>query len=137
MSKIYNKYLELKKSQKEETLYLFKAGIFYIFIEKDAEKISTLLNLKLTNLNDNIKKCGFPSNNLVKYLNLLTEHKIHFKIIDQNLSIIDSHTKYIENEAIKKHICKIKNISLDDITPKQAYDILYDLQKDIKEVEVK
>ena len=54
MSKIYEKYLKLKSSSNYEknTLYLFKSGIFFIFIDNDAKLASNLLNLKLVKLND-------------------------------------------------------------------------------------
>ena len=70
MSKLYDKYLLLKK-QNPSVLYLFKSGIFYIFLENDAKKMSLLLNLKLNNLNENVLKCGFPVNNLSKYASLI------------------------------------------------------------------
>ena len=50
MSKLYNNYLALKK-ENESTLFLFKSGIFYIFLDEDATKISNILGLKLTMLN--------------------------------------------------------------------------------------
>lgn len=72
MSKLYNKYLELKsKNNNTFTLYLFKSGIFYIFLDKDAEIMSNLLHLKLTKLNDNIVKCGFPATHIEKYLKMI------------------------------------------------------------------
>lgn len=58
MSKLYEKYKNLK-SENATKLYLFKSGIFYIFLDEDAIKMSNLLNLKLTNLNETIVKCGF------------------------------------------------------------------------------
>lgn len=52
MSKIYDKYLELKSSSDcvSNTLYLFRTGLFYIFIDNDARLVSNLFNLKLGNL---------------------------------------------------------------------------------------
>lgn len=71
MSKLYEKYKVLK-SEDTSKFYLFKSGIFYIFLDEDAIKMSEILNLKLTNLNQSIVKCGFPVKNLDKYLQLLT-----------------------------------------------------------------
>lgn len=59
MSKLYEKYKSLK-SENNDKLYLFKSGIFYIFLDEDAKKMSNFLNLKLTNLNESICKCRFP-----------------------------------------------------------------------------
>lgn len=50
MSKLYQTYAALKM-QNSSQLYLFKSGIFYIFLDEDAKLISTKFNLKLTNLN--------------------------------------------------------------------------------------
>ena len=44
MSKLYNNYLALKK-ENESTLFLFKSGIFYIFLDEDATKISNILGV--------------------------------------------------------------------------------------------
>ncbi len=59
MSKLYKTYLILK-NQDKNTLYLFKSGIFYIFLDENAKIISNILNLKLTNLSPTVVKCGFP-----------------------------------------------------------------------------
>ena len=81
MSKLYQTYVALK-IQDSSQLYLFKSGIFYIFIDEDAKLISSLFNLKLTNLNSMIVKCGFPTSQLEKYANLFEIANLSFKIID-------------------------------------------------------
>ena len=134
MSKLFNKYLELKQTQDEETYYLFKAGIFYIFISDDAKYMSNLLNLKLVNLNEDVVKCGFPSNNLTKYLNILSENNINFKIIDSTLNVVKSKETFLENENLLNQIIKIKNLNLEEITPKKAQDILFSFQDIIKNI---
>ena len=73
MSKLYEAYKYCKKNNKEEnTLFLFKVGVFYLFIDKDAVIASNILKLKLTKLNDTILKCGFPIASLNKYYNYFT-----------------------------------------------------------------
>ena len=42
--------------------------------------MASLLNLKLTNLNENVLKCGFSVNNLDKYLNLIKSLGLVFKV---------------------------------------------------------
>ena len=59
MSKLYSKYLELKKNNPNK-IYLFKSGIFLLAIDEDATKLSDELNLKVTNLSPDVLKCGFP-----------------------------------------------------------------------------
>ena len=70
MSKLYEKYKYLK-AKNQSNLYLFKSGIFYIFLEEDARLMSNMLGLKLTNLNETIVKCGFPIQNIDKYLKII------------------------------------------------------------------
>ena len=41
MSKLYEKFLELKKANNNK-IYLFKSGIFYIGLSEDAKVISEL-----------------------------------------------------------------------------------------------
>ena len=64
MSKLYQKYQQLKKENPEKC-YLFKSGIFYIFLEDDAKKLGPMLSLKITNLNDSVVKCGFPAETII------------------------------------------------------------------------
>ena len=55
MSKLLNLYTNFKK-QNSNTMYLFKIGLFYNFLNDDAQKISNLLHLKITNLNRKIEE---------------------------------------------------------------------------------
>ena len=59
MSKLYNSYLSMKKLDKD-TILFFKSGIFYVLLDNDARLVSSILNLKLTHLNSEVVKCGFP-----------------------------------------------------------------------------
>ncbi|MEG0873478.1 MAG: hypothetical protein RSE00_02890 [Clostridia bacterium] len=136
MSKLYIKYLELKQKENQDIKYLFKSGIFYIFLDEDAKEISKLLNLKLTNLNECVLKCGFPANNLAKYVNLLNQNNIEFKIMDQNLEKVSSLDKYMKNEDFYNAIKKIQKLDINNITPKRAYDIIYEFNLILKEIEV-
>ena len=65
MSKLYLEYLKRKKENNDK-YYLFKSGLFYIFIDEDAKNINKITPLNITNLNNDIVKCGFPSNSLKK-----------------------------------------------------------------------
>lgn len=130
MSKIYNKYIELKSdpNYQENTLYLFKSGLFFIFIDKDAQIISPYLNLKLGQLNDSIVKCGFPINSLQKYLNLIknTPYQIEIVSFDSDKPMASSQYMYTEN--LKTIIDEILQINVDTLSISQAYDFLYDIQ---------
>ena len=63
MSKLFNNYI-LLKSQDCNKFYLFKSGIFYIFLDADARSMSQQFGFKLSNLNNSVVKCGFPTNSL-------------------------------------------------------------------------
>ena len=123
MSKLFNKY-KLLKTQDNSKLYLFKSGIFYLFIDEDAKIISNLFGLKLTNLNEQVKKCGFPLSQLSKYTNLFTQNNIEFQIIDENLNSVNLQKEYIQNSNVVYIIETIQNLKLDNITPMQAFNLI-------------
>ena len=60
------------------------------------------MDLKLTNLNDKIVKCGFPSNSLKKYLKLLSMTKYKIKIIDTTNTTSYTISDYDLNNGIKE-----------------------------------
>lgn len=125
MSKLLKKYDELKKRDSKK-IYLFKNGIFYNFLNEDARIVSKELNLKLTDLGPEIVKCGFPVAQLEKYTNLLNSKKIHFELVQASS----------ENPNTYKNIIKkINNIDLKNTTPKQAFDILYNIQQNSKNIQ--
>ena len=127
MGKLYNKYKDLKKSD-SSILYLFKSGIFYICLDKDATKLNEVLGLKLTNFDGNILKCGFPTNSLENYISKLNNSNINFKIIDNSFNTIESPETYLNTLNVKKIINLLQETDMDNTTPKQAYDILYSLK---------
>lgn len=120
MSKLYKRYLELKESD-SSILYLFECGKFYIFIDEDSKRISSITTLKLTKLTNDILKCGFPSNVLDKYLEI-------FNNLNLNVKIINS-----EKDNLDKLINKIKSINIDNITPIESINILRTLKEYINE----
>lgn len=122
MSKLYIQYLKLKQENKNH-LYLFKSGIFYIFLDKDAEKINEIFQFKLTNLNKEVLKCGFPLKSLNKYMVKFKEKKLKVIIID-NKKKVETVKKYIEDVNVMAFINEIKRINIDEISPMAAYLLL-------------
>lgn len=118
MSKLYEKYIEEKKNN-SNCLYLFRSGMFYIFLDEDAKKINSITTLKLTNLNNDIVKCGFPYKCLEKYLDIFENLNLNIKIIDK---------ESIENNSQEIIINKIKKINLNKITPIEAFEILKEIK---------
>lgn len=120
MSKLYLEYLK-RKNKNNDKYYLFKSGLFYIFIDEDARNISKITPLNITNLSNEIVKCGFPSNSLEKYLNI-------FKNLGLDVEIINEIKKDTNENISKKVIKKIKNLDIDTLTPIKALNILNELK---------
>jgi len=121
MSKLYLEYLK-KKGEDSDKYYLFKSGLFYIFLDEDAKNISKITPLNITNLNNDIVKCGFPSNSLEKYLNI-------FSNLGLNVEIVHELKKENDPDVNNKIIRKIKNIKIDTLTPLKALNILNELKE--------
>lgn len=128
MSKLLKQYEELKKKDPEK-IYIFKVGIFYNILNEDAKVVSNAIGLKLTDLGPNLIKCGFPISALDKYTLLLKSKNIDFKII----STITSSTS--QNTSYYGIINKIKNIDMNNTSYKQAFDLLYNIQQKIKNIQ--
>ncbi len=112
MSKIYNKYLELKKEDKDK-LYLFKAGKFYIFLGEDCDFINDYVVLKKVKFCNETYKCGFPENVLEQYLRVFKNHNLNIALItDLELN---------KNEDIYNFISKI---DINNLTPLEALEKL-------------
>ena len=115
MSKLYLEY-KRKKDENKDKYYLFKSGLFYIFIDEDAKKINKITPLNITNLNNDIVKCGFPSNSLDKYLDIFKNLGLDVEIVNR---IDENENKDVSTKIIKK----IKNINIDALTPVKALNI--------------
>lgn len=120
MSKLYLEYLKRKREDNSK-YYLFKSGLFYIFLDEDAKNISKITPLNITNLNNDIVKCGFPINSLEKYLDV-------FNNLDINVEVIEEIKEKDTEEINKKIINKIRNLKIDTLTPLRALNILNELK---------
>lgn len=120
MSKLYEKYKNLK-SENPTKLYLFKSGIFYIFLDEDAIKMSKLLNLKLTKLNETVSKCGFPVKNIDKYLHLIKLNNYEIDIIDSATSSTYSSKEYLFHDNAKKFIQDIAHTDYYHLSVSEAF----------------
>ncbi len=126
MSKLYDIYKKLK-NENSETLYLFKSGVFYICLDDDAKVLSKIYNLKLTNLNVDIVKCGFPCSSFDKYYKLFVNDDINFKIVENN-AIFDS-SDYLLNKSILSLLDKISKVNIDNLSVSEAYQFIEELQE--------
>lgn len=132
MSKLYNTYLKLKKTN-EETIYLFKNGIFFIALDDDAYTLSKIFNFKLTNLTDTVVKCGFPVNSLSKYRTLLEHANFDVQIIESFSKKPNINLNNIQNNKQLQHLLKkLSNINPDNLSIKEVYSFLEDFSKQAK-----
>lgn len=127
MSKLYKKYISLK-IENPNKIYLFKVGIFYIFLDDDARLMSSVLKLKLTKLNSVIYKCGFPVNSSEKYFNLLKKYNYNICVVDEN-DIYNTINSYKNNNELKKIALKIVSIDINALSISDAFELLSELQK--------
>lgn len=118
MSKLLNMYENLKRHDKD-TFYLFKNGAFYLALEDDARELSEMLGLKLTKLNDEAVKCGFPCTSFDKYYQKMGRWNIKFKIIDKD-TILDS-ANYMDNLEIKQFFDEMRKVDVERISVSEAY----------------
>lgn len=126
MSKLLNTYKNLKKSD-SETIYLFKNGAFYLALEDDAKYLSNKFDLKLTNLNTESVKCGFPCSSFDKYYLKLKNLNREFKIIDKDT--ISEVSVYLENEKIQNLLNQIKDIDINNLSVSQSFAFIEKIQQ--------
>ena len=135
MSKLIDIYKQLKQED-SETLYLFKSGIFYIFLDQDAKKISQMFDLKLTKLNDNFLKCGFPSSAIDKYFNLLNSTDYKIKIIDNVNNFTFKFQDFNTNKSIQNLITTIKKVDVDSLSISEAYKFIEDIKSQTDKIQI-
>ena len=133
MSKLFDTYLEQKKKDKE-TIYLFKNGVFFIAINDDAYTLSKLFHFKLTNLNDNILKCGFPCSSFDKYFNLFSQHNLKIKIIELNNKIIYQLKDYTQSIRITELLNDIKSVDINSLSIQEAYKFIENLKYKVAQI---
>lgn len=127
MSKLMSQYEELKNKNSEK-IYIFKVGIFYNILNEDARIVSNEIGLKLTDLSPEIIKCGFPISKLDKYTQLLDSHNLKYKLVS-------AHTSSNQSTSYNNIIKKIENIDINNTTCKEAFDILYNIQQNLKNIQ--
>lgn len=130
--KLYKKYLSLK-IEDSSYFYLFQSREFYFFISDDAKIVAPLLDLKLTNLNSVIMKCGFSMNLAKQYLEKINQLKLEYQIIPLTDDIYNYDLeKCFHSQELNEMIENFINLRIDDFSISQAFDLLHDLQEKFK-----
>lgn len=94
-----------------------------------------LLNLKLTNLNSVIKKCGFPVNSANKYFNILNTLKYEFEVVSSDsYSDLINLNSYIVLNSYKQIIDDFLKLNIEELSIREAFTCLKDFQKKFKEI---
>lgn len=117
---MYEMYLRLKEEDKNK-LYLFKSGLFYIFLAEDAIEISKCTTLKLIEHSKDVVKCGFPDSAYDKYMSIFEHIKLDVVLVEN--------TCVKPNKKLEEYLKMIKNIDLDTIRPIDSINILNKLKE--------
>ena len=94
--------------------------------------LSNEFNLKLTNLNTETVKCGFPCSSFDKYYLMLNNIHKEFKIIDKDT--ISNSTVYLENKEILELLKKIQNVNVTELSVSEAFAFIEDINKNSKKI---
>lgn len=109
----FSKMIELLQEKDKGYIILVNAGNFYIAKGKDAVLLHNILDLKVSCLETEVCKVGFPLNALEKYTKLIEEKQYSYIIynFDNNigkLKILQKYTgKNLNNEKKQKLNCYI------------------------------
>lgn len=134
MSKLYKTYKNLKQNNPNK-IYLFKSGMFYIGLQEDAQKLSDIFGFKITKLNEEVNKVGFPINRLEYYSGKLdVMDNVKYEIVDSNYGTISNYNDYLNNVKLKNITDSILKLDLDNTTFRQAFDFLGDIKGKLMEV---
>lgn len=133
MSKLYNTYLALKK-QDSQTIYLFKSGIFFLALDKDAYTLSDIFHFKLGNLTDTVVKCGFPCSSFDKYSNLFKIHNLGFKIIELENNNVYRFNEYKQNQSIVELLEYISSVDVNNLSITEAYQWIEDVKNKVSDI---
>lgn len=122
MSRIYEKYLDLKRKDSNK-IYLFHCGNFYIFLAEDADLINNYVVLKRTKFTKDVMKCGFPIGSKEEYLKVFQNQNLNIEVIENPLIPEDI------NERERVVVEELKKLEIDALTPIDAINKLKKLQE--------
>lgn len=114
---MYEKYLKLKQADSSK-LYLFKMGMFYSFLDKDAIEIAKYTTLKVIEHTTGVVKCSFPFNSYDKYMSIFKHMNLDVEVVENNKS-----------EELDNYLDKIAKLDIDNISPIESLNILCKLKE--------
>lgn len=131
MSKLIKMYKDLKEKD-NKTMYLFKSGIFYIFLDEDAKEMSKVLDFKLTNLNTEYVKCGFPSNSFDKYMSKIQALNYNVQVVNPNNTIPYTIKSFSSNLEMQNLLNEISSVNVEELSVREAYSFIDKIQAESK-----
>lgn len=133
MSKLFAKYSNLKEKN-PNVIYLFKSGIFYLALQEDAKLLAEEFGFRVTNLNEDVVKSGFPASRIDYYTTLFQSKHIVFEIVDDTYGVIDNYADYLNNEKTKEIIQELIHLDFNTISFKDAFTLLQKYSENLKEI---
>lgn len=134
MSKLYSIYKNEKSNlENQDTILLFESGVFYIALDKDAYALSSHFGFKLTDLNNEIKKCGFPISASDKYMNSINSI-FPTKILNTKKYTSYSISNYKLDEEVVDLLQNIVEIDINNISILETYKKLEEIKRKAKNI---
>ena len=131
MNTLYSEYLSLKADE-PNSLFLFKSGAFYIFLDEDAKFASKSLGLKLTKFGKDTVKCSIAESSLIQYSNILKSLKVNVKVIDSILPYKYSSSEYISIQNSLYILTKLYETDIRILTPEKALNLIKEFKQIIE-----
>ena len=133
MSKLYDAYVQLKKED-SKPIYLFKGGLFFIALNEDAQKLSSLFELKLTKLNQTVVKSGFPCESYEKYAKLFKSYNLPVKLVDIDNARKINFVEYSQSQSVIEIIDELNNVDPDNLSISEAYKFIENLKEKVLKI---
>lgn len=154
-SGITNLYKVYNNNRKDENeLYLFKIGKFFCCLGDDAEKISSLIGLKVRTFSKELNKAGFPIESLEKYNKMIENFSYKFVIVipnegksytyEQYARLLEEHKKDNSNKSwykeqnekrLNNFISKLACIDVNDLKAIDVCSTLEEIKREAKEIQ--
>lgn len=88
------------------------------------------MDLKLTPLNSEVVKCGFPASSLPKYIKILSTSNYTFEIVDDSKNLVAFST----DEKTNLLLCELNSLDLYSLSVSEAFSYLEKFKKISSEI---
>lgn len=126
MSKLFERYKNLKLKDNKK-IYIFLIGKFYTCLSDDAILLNKIFGYKIKDFYNQTTKVAFPTEALEKVTRILNINDIEYEIL--NKTKLEEKLSNTNNNILQE----IKSINMNSITPIDAFNKLFEFQKQLKE----